>query len=338
MKILSVAIPSYNSEAYLENCVESILAAGDGIEILIVNDGSTDRTGEIADDYARRYPTRIRAIHQQNAGHGGAVNTGIQHAGGFYFKVVDSDDWVNPETLKDAVDILQTLYKQRDYVDMFLANFVYDKVGVTEKKIMHYNGVIPSGRIISWSDMKHFRPGKYILMHSVIFRLDVLRQSKLELPTHTFYVDNLFVYQPLPYVERIYYMDACIYHYFIGREEQSVNEKNMIARIDQQLTVNRLMMENVRLLSIDDKKLKQYLLHYLTIVTTVSSVLLIKSGTKEALVKKQALWRYIREYDSTLYLKMRLGLFGSLLHLPGMTGRKVTLFVYKQAQRRVGFN
>ena len=94
MKLLTFAIPCYNSEAYMEKCIESLLPGGDDVEILIVDDGSHDRTAEIADAYEKKYPGIIRAIHQENGGHGEAVNAGIRNATGLYFKVVDSDDWV----------------------------------------------------------------------------------------------------------------------------------------------------------------------------------------------------------------------------------------------------
>ena len=105
MKLLSIAIPCYNSQDYMESCIESLLVGGEEVEILIVDDGSSDRTAEIADDYARKYPTIVKAIHQENGGHGEAVNAGIRNATGLYFKVVDSDDWVNKEAY---VQILKT--------------------------------------------------------------------------------------------------------------------------------------------------------------------------------------------------------------------------------------
>ena len=94
MKLLSIAIPSYNSEGYLANCIESLLPGGEDVEILIINDGSTDATAAIADEYAAKYPTIVKAVHKENGGHGSAVNMGIDKATGLYFKVVDSDDWV----------------------------------------------------------------------------------------------------------------------------------------------------------------------------------------------------------------------------------------------------
>ena len=103
MKLLSVAIPCYNSESYMEHCINTLLTGGEEVEIIIVDDGSAkDRTAEIADEYAGRYPTICRAIHQENGGHGEAVNTGLRNATGIFFKVVDSDDWVNEEAFQEV--------------------------------------------------------------------------------------------------------------------------------------------------------------------------------------------------------------------------------------------
>ena len=338
MKILSVAVPCYNSEDYMSKCIDTLLESGDGIEIIIINDGSTDSTREIADLYMKKYPDKVRAIHQENSGHGGAVNTGIKIAQGAYFKVVDSDDWVNPEALKKVVRCLNSFMEDSISVDMFITDFVYDKVDTDKKKIMHYRGIVPQDKIIFWSEVGKFRPNKYILMHSVIYNMSILKDCGLKLPQHTFYVDNLFVYQPIPYVKNIYYMSECLYHYFIGRSDQSVNEANMIKRIDQQLFVNRLMMEKVDLNAIKNRKKRLYMLNYLTLVTVVSSVFLMKTGTDDAISEKNALWSDIREYSIRIYLKMRFSILGTVVNLPGDTGRKIVLFAYKQAQRRLGFN
>ena len=103
MKLLTITVPSYNSEAYLDRCMATLLPGGDEVEILIVDDGSTDRTAEIADEYERKYPNIVRAIHKENGGHGDAVTTGIRNATGLFFKVVDSDDWVDERTLPKMI-------------------------------------------------------------------------------------------------------------------------------------------------------------------------------------------------------------------------------------------
>ena len=130
MKLLTFAIPCYNSEAYMEKCIESLLPGGDDVEILIVDDGSHDRTAEIADAYEKKYPGIIRAIHQENGGHGEAVNTGIRNATGLYFKVVDSDDWVDLDAYRKILDKLREISGGDRVLDMFIANYVYEKEGV----------------------------------------------------------------------------------------------------------------------------------------------------------------------------------------------------------------
>ena len=107
MKLLSIAVPCYNSQDYMEKCIQTLLVGGDEVEILIVDDGSSDRTAEIADRLESEHQGIIRAIHQPNKGHGGAVNTGLENATGLYFKVVDSDDKVKPSAYKSILDVLR---------------------------------------------------------------------------------------------------------------------------------------------------------------------------------------------------------------------------------------
>ena len=270
MKLLSIAVPCYNSEGYMRNCIESLLPGGDEVEIIIVDDGSTkDRTAEIADEYAAKYPGIVKAVHQENGGHGQAVNTGLKHATGLYFKVVDSDDWLDKENYPKVLDKLAELVREGQNVDMMLCNYIYDKQGAKHKKAIRYANVFPQDQVFTWKDAKHFHLGQYILMHSVIYRTQMLKNCGLELPQHTFYVDNIFVYYPLPYVKNLYYMDLDLYHYFIGRSDQSVNEQVMIGRVDQQIKVNKIMIDQYDLRTIQNPKLRKYMTSYLDIMMTV---------------------------------------------------------------------
>ena len=273
----------------MAHAIESILPGGEDVEIIIVNDGSKDRTSEIAHEYMEKYPTIIKVVDKENGGHGDAVNSGLMHATGKYFKVVDSDDWVDEDALHKILDVLRHMEEDGMELDMLIANYVYEKVGATHKKVIHYRNVLPQDEIFRWDDMGHFRLDQYILMHSVIYRTDMLKLIQLHLPKHTFYVDNIYVYYPLPHVRKIYYMDVDFYRYFIGREDQSVNEKVMIKRLDQQIFVTKTMIDMYQLKDIGSKKLRQYMLNYLAIMMTVSSILCIRSKNKENLEKKKAL-------------------------------------------------
>lgn len=338
MKLLSVAVPCYNSQEYMKNCIDSLLEGQDLVEIIIVDDGSKDNTAEIADEYAAKYPDIVKAVHQENGGHGEAVNTGLRNATGLYFKVVDSDDWVNKEAYLAILDKLREITGGPQTLDMMISNFVYEKQGAKRKKVMRYKSYMPENKIFTWKEMGRMPVGKYILMHSVIYRTGLLRDCGLELPKHTFYVDNLFVYQPLPHVQTMYYMDVNFYRYFIGREDQSVHEDVMIRRIDQQLFVNRIMIDTIAGAKNIEKNIRRYMLRYLDIIMAVSSIMLIRSGTEENLNKKKDLWKYLKNADIRIYRKLYMGILGRGVNLPGGSGRKIAVEIYKVVQKLYGFN
>ena len=296
MKILSFAVPCYNSAAYMRHCIDTLLAGGDEVEILIVDDGSTkDNTAEIADEYERKYPGICRAIHQPNGGHGEAVNTGIRNAQGLYFKVVDSDDWVDHDAYMKVLETLKEMIYGETTLDMMVCNFVYEKQGAKRKKVMTYRFALPVEKMVTWDKIGIFHKGQYLLMHSVIYRTKLLRDSGMVLPSHTFYVDNIFVFEPLPYVKTIYYLNVNFYRYFIGRDDQSVNEKVMIGRVDQQIRVNKLMIDYFTSMNIPGGKLRRYMISYLDIMMCVSSIMLIRADSKEALEKKRDLGNTLRK-------------------------------------------
>lgn len=326
----------------MRNCIESLLTGGEEVEILIVNDGSTkDNTAEIADEYAAKYPTICRALHKENGGHGSAVNMGMENATGLYFKVVDSDDWVNQEAYQKILETLRELAQGESELDMLISNFVYEKEGEKHNRVMHYHHMLPENRMFTWEDCNHFTKGHYILMHSVIYRTQLLRDCGLRLPEHTFYVDNIYVYEPMLYVKNMYYLDVDFYRYYIGREGQSVNEQIMISRIDQQLKVNKIMIDfyvehREEIQSV--KRRDQYMKNYLEIITTISSVLAIRSESQENLTKKAELWKYLKEKDERLHHWMRTGIMGIAMNLPGKLGRTISVTGYKICQKIFKFN
>lgn len=322
----------------MSRAIDSILIGGEDVEILIVNDGSKDDTLKIAKEYESQYPMIVKVIDKENGGHGDAVNAGLRNASGKYFKVVDSDDWVEEQSLKKILELMHG-WKEHDMeVDMLVSNYVYEKVGVKHKKVIHYRDVLPQNEIFSWKDAGHFGISQYILMHSVIYRTELLKLNQLELPKHTFYVDNIYVYYPLPYVKKMYYLDVNFYRYYIGREDQSVNEKVMIGRLDQQIFVTKTMIDMYQMKQIPNKRLRNYMINYLAIMMTVSSILCIRSKKEENLEKKKELWKYLKKRQYGVYWKIRYGILGQTINLPGKSGRKISSFVYVVARRFIGFN
>ena len=195
MKLITFTVPCYNSAAYMDRCVETLLPAGEEAEIILVDDGSKDDTGKIADAYAEKYPNIVKVIHQENGGHGEGVNQGIRNASGMYFKVVDSDDWLDAEALQKVMQTLRGFAAMEQPVDLLMCNYVYEHVVDNTHHTVSYKSILPQDRVFAWDEIGRFPPSQNILMHTVIYRTQILRDSGLELPKHTFYVDNVFVYR-----------------------------------------------------------------------------------------------------------------------------------------------
>lgn len=339
MKTISFAIPCYNSADYMDHCVESLLPLGDDIEIIIVDDGSTkDDTPAKADGWAQRYPDIVKAIHQENGGHGEAVNTGLAHATGVYFKVVDSDDWLDDRAMEPIMAYLREQVQSDHPTDLVLANYVYEKVHENKRVVMDYRNVFPEGREFGWDDVGHFNQSQYILMHSTIYRRQLLIDMGLKLPAHTFYVDNIFVYEPLVHVKTMRYFDEDMYRYFIGREDQSVNEKVMMSRVDQQLRVTRQMIDNVDVQAIENRNLRHYMRRYLSMMMCICSVFLRLRGTTEDDEKLHEIWQYLKNKDHSLYLRVRTNVLNIGTNLPTRLGRKAGITGYHIAQHIYNFN
>lgn len=338
-KLITYAIPCYNSAEYMDACIESILACNrpDDIEIIIVDDGSTkDNTLEKAQVWESTNPGVVRAIHQENGGHGAAVMTGLENARGLYFKVVDSDDWLDNDA---NVAMLDKLASFDEPIDLMLVNYVYEHTVDNTQEVMKYTRMLPVDQLFTWDDCGHFGLTKYILMHSVIYRTQMLRDCGLTLPRHTFYVDNIFVYVPLPECKRIYYMDVDLYRYFIGREDQSVNETVMIGRIDQQLRVTRIMIDSFLLeRDVKSSRLRSYMRNYLTMMMVICTVFSMMSDRPDKEQMRADIWKYLREQDHETYVKIRRSVMGVGAHLPGKAGDRVLLSAYHIAQKVFKFN
>ena len=344
-KLITFAVPCYNSAAYMEHCVETLLPAGQDIEIILVDDGSTkDDTPAICDRYAERYPDVVRVIHQPNGGHGEGVNQGVRNARGLYYKVVDSDDWLDGEALQTVMAKLREFDGgpgREQPLDLLITNYVYEHVEDNTRKVMGYHNVFPRERVFTWEDIGHFRASQYLLMHAAIYRTQVLRDCGMELPKHTFYVDNIFVYQPLPATHRLYYLDVDLYRYFIGRADQSVNEAVMVRRVEQQVRITRLMidcrdMAQVRAVS---PRLAGYMSNYLSMMMTISTIFLNIANTPEAMQTRKELWDYLRSHaEPRLADKLSYFSLSGFSNLPGELGRRLTVAVYRLMRKIYKFN
>lgn len=333
MKLISFAIPSYNSEKYLHHAVDTILSGGEDVEILIINDGSIDGTAAIADSYAEKYPTIVRAIHKPNGGHGSGVNRGLQEATGIYYKVVDSDDWLNEKALQDLLVTVKRHVSKGIEPDLYLTNYIYDHAEDNTKNYRRFGRQCPEGRIITWDEVKPFYGPEILMMHSLMYKVDVLRKSGLVLPEHTFYVDNIFAYAPLPYTKTLFYLNVDLYHYFIGRADQSVNLTNMTKRYDQQ---NRVMLKMTDAYTYDEimampEGLRKYMFHCLSAIMMNTLMFCCSGGdSPERRRAYDDLWAHILERDPKLHDHLqKKGMPSMVCWMPWKLRGKAMLFGYK---------
>lgn len=228
-KILTIVVPTYNAEKYLRRnldsfCMSTILK---DIEVLVVNDGSTDNSLTIAEEYAARFPDSYRVITKENRGHGSGINCGIQNASGFYFKVVDADDWVDQKSFCHLVEMLKK--KKADVVySGFL--WVYDHGDEAASRYRRKAEIKKPFKNVVFEKKYRFdavAKDLYIKMHHMTIRTDILRKHQIKIDENCFYVDMEYVTFPIPYVQSICFMKEYVYMYRIGSQSQSVGIEKM---------------------------------------------------------------------------------------------------------------
>lgn len=336
MKLLSITVPCYNSQDYMEKCIDSLLPGGEKVEIIIIDDGSTDQTGAIADAYAQKYPTIVKVIHQQNGGHGAGINQGLRHATGTYFKVVDSDDTLSD----DFPGFLQTLEscEQCGGVDLLVTNYYYvHSDGVGDRSI-RYTSALPEGKIFTWSQTSPFRLHQMLTIHSCTFRTQTMRQSSEPLPEHVFYEDNLMVYKTLPYVRRMYYHNADLYRYWIGRPDQSVQQNIMSKRYHHQILVTEKCFCCCHLDDIGEPMLRKYLKHELFMMFGISILFTRLNKSQQTDDALEQMWQNCTDFDPKWARHFRQRTPLRLICLPGTFGQNFSARVYKIANKIVRFN
>ncbi|MEV7691782.1 glycosyltransferase family A protein [Microbacterium sp. NPDC089189] len=339
--LLSVVVPAYNTAQYLRRALDPLTRARADVEVVVVDDGSTDATGPLADIYAARHPDRIRVVHQDNGGHGAAIEAGIAHARGRYLKVLDADDWLDDSALAAVLDTLTAL-EPAGGVDALFTDFVHDRVG-KNNRTSRFDSVFPAMRVFGWEHTERFGKRQYLMMHAIIYRTSLLRAAGLSLPRHTFYVDNLYVVRPLAHVRTMYYLPVSLYHYFIGRPGQSVDMDVMVARVDQQLLVNKLALHGLpspERVAAGEVPVQLYaaLLHYIEGLCAITSATLARGGTAAHLAQRDEFWGHVKRENPWVYTRMRRSFIGTSSNLPGQAGRRVTSLAYQVARRVVGFS
>ena len=336
MKLLTITVPCYNSAEYMEKCIDSLLVGGDRVEIIIINDGSKDRTGEIADSYVAKYPNIVRAIHQENGGHGEGINQGLAHATGKYFKVVDSDDAMSEDFVK-FLDNLEMCDKNGG-IDLAVTNYYYVHTDGIGDRSISYRSSLPSGKIFGWDETKRFYLHQLLTIHSCTFRTELMRKCTEPLPKHVFYEDNLMVYRVLQYAQRLYYMDADLYRYWIGRPDQSVQQGTMMKRYTHHLLVTERCFKACHLDDIKSPMQKKYLKHELFVLFGITILYTRMNKTKQVDTDLNEMWKKCFEFDEKWAKHFRYFTPLTFICIPGKLGQHFCSFINWIANKVVRFN
>lgn len=314
-KKITFCVPSYNSEDYLERALDSLIPVGDEIEVLVIDDGSHDRTLQIAKYYESKYPNIFRAIHEENKGHGGAINNALSQAKGTYFKVLDSDDWVDEKGLQILLDRLAETTEP----DMILMDYTYRHINdeKEKKKNISYSRFMTPDKILTWKNIRTFDVQTNLTLHSVIFKTELLREAHVVLPEHCFYEDNLFIYVPLPYVKKILYIHHPFYQYLLGRSGQSMQTSNLVKRNHDLMKVALLSFDSHDIVPLKryNKGLYHMMKHQLSLLVEIP---LMYTSYKEKEIAKKEKKEFIsqmmknnpRQYHllhKSLYIKLAAG-------------------------------
>ena len=229
MKTLTIVVPTYNVEKYLDQCLNSFVIPEimSDLEVLIINDGSTDSSPQIGHRYVKQYPETFRLITKANGGHGSTINKGIEVATGKFFKVVDGDDWVLKSGLVNLIAFLKT-----SNTDLVLNNYYWVN-DLTEKRSREVNEICPGisyGNEVSFSSVSK---KIFFKMHAITYRTEILRKIPDKIDEHCYYVDMEYMMFPIPFIQTVAAISDDVYMYRIGQPTQSVSIENMKKRCGQ---------------------------------------------------------------------------------------------------------
>lgn len=239
MKLLTVVIPTYNTERYLARCLDSLLTEEvlRELEILIVNDGSKDGSLAIAKRYAKRYPRTITVIDKENGGHGSTINAGLRVAKGRYFRVLDSDDWFDT---CNFIKYFRALHECRE--DVVITPYTQEYT-FNGQRVDYPYAYFKHNKVYQMDELEYNESMVYFTMASSTYRTQLLRDSGLELFEKCFYVDMMFNMVPIPYVKTVRFLNYYVYRYFMGSPTQSMSQQNLMRNLPNHDRVLKFLID-----------------------------------------------------------------------------------------------
>lgn len=289
-KLLSIVVPAYNVEKYIDQCLESFIVPEimDRIEVLIINDGSKDKTLANAMPFCDKYPEVFRIYNKPNGGHGSAINCGIQHAVGKYFRVVDGDDWLNKKSMREFVNLLGRIDSDLVATDFLCVqdgtgDILQDRTCTLDPEQYYQEFSFESGEIET-----------VIKMHSFTIKTSILQDHGICLDEHSYYVDAEYITFPIPYVKSVYFCPLKLYMYRLGRSGQSVDIKSMQRNRDQHMHILNQLLSYYQSFENIDASVRLYMEKCIGLFMENQFQIYISMGNQKGIRKE------LKEWDENL--------------------------------------
>jgi glycosyltransferase involved in cell wall biosynthesis len=301
MKTISIVVPVYNTENYIRKCLDSLLVNEilKDIEVIVVNDGSKDNSIQVMQEYKNKFVETVVLINKINGGHGSTINEGLKIAKGKYFRVVDSDDWVNSTDFVRLVKILK-----KEDADLVVTNYRKEHIYENRSEYLKYEGLEEKKYKFNEFNIENLKT-EFFTMSTSVYKTAILRKSKLNLLEKTFYVDMQYNIVPIKEVETFRYINLDIYRYFIGRKEQSMDLQNFVKNQEHHEKVVKYLVEYyTKNKEIYAKTKKEYIkkILYNMIYTHYCIYCIYDSQNRKRAYKRVKQFdKYLKEQDSELY-------------------------------------
>lgn len=304
MKLLSIIVPGYNIAKTLSDLMATVLIDSfvDKLEIIIVNDGSSDETSIIAHQYEKQYPECVIVVDKENGGHGSTINRGIRIASGKYIQVIDGDDWVNTDNFAKLLEKLEEI--NSDLVLSPWTAYYINKNSYEDKQIDYDHSVLKQNREYYLDDVINHIGN--IGMVSIIYKTSIFRDNSIIIDENVFYDDNEFVVYPLRYVSTVMILEPPIYVYRLGQPTQSVAPQNYWKRrIDHKIVVQNIVRFFNK--SFDSMNLGKYYEWFITKIVIGHYYIYINYGpaTREAVSELREFDNWLKINNSKLYSNVK---------------------------------
>ena len=302
-KILTVIVPTYNMERYLDRCLSSLIVDNsskmDSLEVIVVNDGSTDKSSEIAHSFESRYPETFKVMDKPNANYGSCINVALPLARGKYVKILDADDFFDTQLFSKFISILMNCQ-----ADMVLTDMREVDISGNAGASHSFEGILPEQKVIGLASYAKAMNGVGFYMQNVTYLTGKLVSAGYKQTEGISYTDQEWLFLPISLMESAEYYPVCLYNYLVGRTGQTVDMKVHRKNMWMEIEGTRVMLEEWEDMSgrIEDRDVFNFFYgRLLARIRTIYVMYLLKSSKYEGMQALVSFDRYLSEKDSGLY-------------------------------------